>query len=185
MKYMDLDFYRGKRVFVTGHTGFKGSWLCRVLVNAGAEVTGYSLPAPTEPNLFSLSGLEILKRHLYTHYALFMVYDTDKKQGYEMGKRFDLFLRQTDPVLAKWVSKNIPMVRIARRYDFKYDLVEHSPGAKMLSMKSRIVNKIRPSLWVRRLVYNRVTVRIGKLRFFTVGLGKAIKASLRKLCGSS
>lgn len=57
MKYMDLDFYRGKRVFVTGHTGFKGSWLCRVLVNAGAEVTGYSLPAPTEPNLFSLSGL--------------------------------------------------------------------------------------------------------------------------------
>ena len=66
----------------------------------------------------------ILKRHLYTHYALFMVYDTDKKQGYEMGKRFDLFLRQTDPVLAKWVSKNIPMVRIARRYDFKYDLVK-------------------------------------------------------------
>ena len=57
MKVMDLDFYQGKRVFVTGHTGFKGSWLCRVLVNAGAEVTGYSLPAPTEPNLFSLSGL--------------------------------------------------------------------------------------------------------------------------------
>lgn len=57
MNVMDLDFYQGKRVFVTGHTGFKGSWLCRVLVNAGAEVTGYSLPAPTEPNLFSLSGL--------------------------------------------------------------------------------------------------------------------------------
>lgn len=58
MKYIDYDFYRGKRVFVTGHTGFKGSWLCRVLVNAGAAVTGYSLPAPTEPNLFSLAGLE-------------------------------------------------------------------------------------------------------------------------------
>jgi CDP-glucose 4,6-dehydratase len=40
MEYIDFDFFRGKRVFVTGHTGFKGAWLCRVLVNAGAEVTG-------------------------------------------------------------------------------------------------------------------------------------------------
>lgn len=53
-----LDFYNGKRVFVTGHTGFKGTWLCRMLVNAGAEVTGYSLPAPTDPNLFEMAGLE-------------------------------------------------------------------------------------------------------------------------------
>lgn len=53
-----LDFYKGKRVFVTGHTGFKGSWLCRMLVGAGAIVTGYALPAPTQPNLFDLSGLE-------------------------------------------------------------------------------------------------------------------------------
>lgn len=58
MKYIDFDFYRGRRVFVTGHTGFKGTWLCRILVQAGAEVTGYSLPAPTTPNLFALAGLE-------------------------------------------------------------------------------------------------------------------------------
>jgi len=58
MKYIDFDFYRGKRVFITGHTGFKGSWLCRILVQAGAVVTGYSMEPPTNPNLFSLSGLE-------------------------------------------------------------------------------------------------------------------------------
>lgn len=53
-----LDFYAGKRVLITGHTGFKGSWLCRILVQAGAEVTGYSLNPPTEPNLFSMCGVE-------------------------------------------------------------------------------------------------------------------------------
>ncbi len=55
---MDLSFYKNKRVFVTGHTGFKGTWLCRMLVGAGAVVTGYSLNPPTNPNLFSLAGLE-------------------------------------------------------------------------------------------------------------------------------
>ena len=54
---VDLSFYKNKRVFVTGHTGFKGSWLCRILVNAGAIVTGYSLEPPTEPNLFSLADV--------------------------------------------------------------------------------------------------------------------------------
>ena len=53
-----LEFYKGKRVLVTGHTGFKGSWLCRILVNAGAAVTGYALEPPTEPDLFSMAGLE-------------------------------------------------------------------------------------------------------------------------------
>ena len=54
---MDLSFYRDKRVLVTGHTGFKGTWLCKMLVNAGAVVTGYSLEPPTVPDLFSISGL--------------------------------------------------------------------------------------------------------------------------------
>lgn len=57
MRYLNLDFYRDKRVFVTGHTGFKGSWLCRILIGAGARVTGYSLEAPTQPNLYTLAGL--------------------------------------------------------------------------------------------------------------------------------
>ena len=51
------DVYRGKKVFVTGHTGFKGSWLCKMLANVGAEVTGYSLDAPIEPSLFKIAGI--------------------------------------------------------------------------------------------------------------------------------
>lgn len=55
---LHLDFFKDKRILVTGHTGFKGSWLCKILLNAGAKVTGYSLDAPTNPNLFHLIGLE-------------------------------------------------------------------------------------------------------------------------------
>lgn len=50
----DLNFYAGKRVLVTGHTGFKGSWLCKLLSILGAEVTGYSLEPNTTPSLFNL-----------------------------------------------------------------------------------------------------------------------------------
>ena len=61
---MNLSFYKNKRVFVTGHTGFKGTWLCRILLNAGAIVTGYSLEPPTQPNLFSLADLEGRMTHV-------------------------------------------------------------------------------------------------------------------------
>lgn len=54
----DISFYYGKKVFITGHTGFKGSWLCKMLVNAGAIVTGYSLNPPTFPSLFELAQIE-------------------------------------------------------------------------------------------------------------------------------
>lgn len=52
------NFYNGKSVFVTGHTGFKGTWLCKALILCGAKVTGYALEADTTPALFELSGIE-------------------------------------------------------------------------------------------------------------------------------
>ena len=55
---LDLTFYKNKKVLITGHTGFKGTWLSKILINAGAKVIGYSLDAPTNPNLFSLSKIE-------------------------------------------------------------------------------------------------------------------------------
>ena len=54
----DLSFYKNKRVFVTGHTGFKGSWLCKMLVNAGAVVIGYSLNPQTSPSLYEIANIE-------------------------------------------------------------------------------------------------------------------------------
>lgn len=59
-----LDFYKTKKVLITGHTGFKGTWLTRILVNAGAEVTGYSLVPPTNPDLFSLANVENKINHV-------------------------------------------------------------------------------------------------------------------------
>ena len=55
---MNLDFYKGKRVLITGHTGFKGTWLTKMLVMAGARVTGYSSGVPTDPSLFVLAGMD-------------------------------------------------------------------------------------------------------------------------------
>lgn len=52
-----MDFYKGKRVLIIGHTGFKGAWLCQMLINAGAEVTGYALNPPTKPSLFEIANI--------------------------------------------------------------------------------------------------------------------------------
>jgi len=57
---VEADFWRGKRVVVTGHTGFKGSWLSLWLKNMGAEVIGLALPPCTQPNLFNLLNLHKL-----------------------------------------------------------------------------------------------------------------------------
>lgn len=57
-------FWSGKKVFLTGHTGFKGGWLCLMLHRLGAIVHGYALPPPTEPNLFTAARIEkVMARH--------------------------------------------------------------------------------------------------------------------------
>ena len=56
-KMVDYEFYKKKRVLITGNTGFKGAWLSQILLDADAEVTGYSLEPPTEPNLYNILNL--------------------------------------------------------------------------------------------------------------------------------
>ena len=58
-----MGFWRGKRVLVTGHTGFKGAWLSLWLSDLGADVTGFALPPPTTPSLFEVARVENRVRH--------------------------------------------------------------------------------------------------------------------------
>ena len=60
-----LSEYKGKKVLVTGHTGFKGSWMCQALINVGAEVAGYALEPPTKPSLFEILNLSQNIHSLY------------------------------------------------------------------------------------------------------------------------
>jgi len=64
MNFHTNQTFKGRSVFVTGHTGFKGAWLCLWLKQLGAEVTGYALDPPTDPNLFDLAGVaDVLDQH--------------------------------------------------------------------------------------------------------------------------
>ncbi|HWU94741.1 MAG TPA: CDP-glucose 4,6-dehydratase, partial [Sphingomonas sp.] len=58
-----MNSWRGRRVLVTGHTGFKGSWLSLWLHALGAKVTGFALPPPTDPSLFTAAGIADLVTH--------------------------------------------------------------------------------------------------------------------------
>ncbi len=53
----DSNFYKDKRILITGHTGFKGTWMCQALLELGAHVTGYALQPPTEPSLYEITGM--------------------------------------------------------------------------------------------------------------------------------
>lgn len=64
MVRLGADGWRGRRVFLTGHTGFKGAWLAMWLHRLGAEVTGFALPPPTEPSLFDRARVGELLTHV-------------------------------------------------------------------------------------------------------------------------
>ena len=76
----DMEFWKGKKIFLTGHSGFKGAWLSLWLHSLGAEVTGYALAPPTEPSLFELARVGEL-----VHSVIADVRDGDRLKS-EMAK---------------------------------------------------------------------------------------------------
>lgn len=78
---MFSDVYKGRRVLVTGHTGFKGSWLCAWLLDLGSDVAGYSVDIPTQPSNFELSNL----REKIVHF------DGDVRDRNALKQAFDAF----------------------------------------------------------------------------------------------
>ena len=85
----NLEFYNGKRVLLTGHTGFKGTWMTKVLLKSGAKVLGYSNGIPTEPNLFSIANLEpFIKTE--TDLSSSKIDSTDPNEPYLIDVRGDI-----------------------------------------------------------------------------------------------
>jgi len=77
---MDSTFWKGKKVFITGHTGFKGSWLSIWLHSMGAEVTGYALNPPTDPSLYELCRIDQLVNSVIA----------DVRDGERLGKAMQM-----------------------------------------------------------------------------------------------
>ena len=81
-KKINPIFWRNKKVFVTGHTGFKGSWLCLFLKMLGAEVTGYSLKPQTKPSLFNLAKInKVIKKSIIADVRDFKRLDSEKSKS--------------------------------------------------------------------------------------------------------
>lgn len=127
----------------------------------------------------------ILKKLLFTHYALCFVYDSDKKRGYLRAKEFDEYLVRNHPELAIWCEKNIPALRIARKYKFDCQKIGHSLSGKLYNkcynLKPTVKSLVKSNRFVRRIIFNRYTLRLSKTKFFTVGQGRQIKVFLQKL----
>ena len=126
----------------------------------------------------------ILKRLLYTHYALCFVYDSDKNRGYLRAKEFDEYLFKTNSELAVWSGISIPALRIARRYQFDFQKISHSISGKLYNkcyhLKPTLQSMIKSNKIIRRMIFNRYTLKLSKTKFFTVGPGRQIKELFRK-----
>jgi len=99
---MDLDFYKSKRVLVTGHTGFKGSWLCKILLELGAEVTGYSLKAKNI-SLFEIIDIKNQINHIEGDIRNL----DDLKKAFEISKPEIVFHLAAQPLVLE--SYNNPV----------------------------------------------------------------------------
>ena len=124
---MNAEFWHGKRVLITGHTGFKGAWLSLWLRMLGSKLSGFSLPPPTIPSLFSLSGLnrdmhsitgDLRKPELIRK----TVHDTEPEIIFHMAAQSLVRHAYTHPV-ANWESNVMGTVHLL-------DAIRHVPTAR-------------------------------------------------------
>ena len=132
----------------------------------------------------------ILKRLLFTHYGLGLIYDTDIVQGCARAKEFDSYLKQVRPDLYTWIGKEMRTVAFARRanYDpwkFKHSLTMaiEKTGEKLLNEIYLSGVRLARSDFARKIVYNDMTVSIAQSHFFTEGVGKSLKDKVNTLFG--
>ena len=126
----------------------------------------------------------ILKKLLFTHYALCFVYDSDKGRGYLRAKGFDAYLAKKSSELAAWSGKSIPALRIARKYNFDFQRVSRSLSGKLYNkcyyLKPTVMSLVKSNRLIRRMIFNRYTLRLSKTKFFTLGHGRQVKEVFRK-----
>lgn len=125
----------------------------------------------------------VLKRLLYTHYSLFMIHSENKKKSYLQGKEFDDFLCVNCPELASWSAKKLPLVRVARKKHFQYDVIQsllftHFTNT-VISCKSKIKKAIL-SIYgiILKVIYNNPTDSIEHTAFFEQGIVRMLKIKL-------
>ena len=103
MAALDPAFWRGKRVLLTGHTGFKGSWAAIWLSDLGAEVTGLALPPDQEPSLFELAGVAALVDSRFADLR-----DFAAVAGTLAGRQFDLVLHMAaQPIVRAAIAEPV------------------------------------------------------------------------------
>ena len=125
---IESDFWSGKRVFLTGHTGFKGAWLSLWLKTLGAEVIGYSLEPPTEPNLF---GEARVSECLAAHHTADIL-DLASLQKTLEGSRADIVIHMAAQSLVR-ASYEDPVYTLAANLmgtTHVLEAVRHVPSVK-------------------------------------------------------
>lgn len=127
----------------------------------------------------------IMKRLLFTHYGLCLVYDTDRERGYARCQKFDTYLMSVAPDLAKWAAKKFPSLRIARMYHFNAKRAEHSLCGRLVHFyyysKPSIKQRMKQNRLLRKLLNNRLTRKIAKSDYFTHGTGYRIKEKVKNI----
>ena len=134
MRFSVVDplFWRGKKVFLTGHTGFKGGWLTLWLSSMGAEVTGYALSPDTSPNLFTVININ----EIITHSCIGDIRDLSKMQSAMIAAKPDIVIHMAAQPLVRY-SYQYPVETYATNVMGTVHVLESARAIK--SIKATVV----------------------------------------------